>query len=160
MHTFKQYRNQPDFGCLIKDRDDWIIVPTHRNRDSNCWEESNFFTALDMLGGEIENEVEVHRFGHWACGWAEIILVTPHRLKDVKAIQDKLDQYPVLDEDDLCERQQEAADLTWKNCYSPSQRVEYIRKNKSQFDFNDWLHLLGCVRGKLFSGYASELIQE
>lgn len=48
-----------------------------------------------------------------------------------------------------------------RNCTSRltlRERVEYIRKHRSQFEFRDFADMLGCVRGKYFAGYASELI--
>lgn len=87
---------------------DWVVV-IGRNRDSDILAESNFQAALDQLGGESKH-VQVHRFGHWGCGWIELILVSPTSvkyLKKAKAIKEQLDQYPVLDEEDYSERETE-----------------------------------------------------
>ena len=54
----------------------WLVMPVSRTRDTGPFEESNFHTCVDMLGGESDY-VEVHRFGHWGPGWIEIILVDP-----------------------------------------------------------------------------------
>lgn len=66
------------------------------------------------------------------------------------------------------EAEQEEADQIWRECYSPAERVEYIRKNRSEFSdrcdpkwtepVEAWRNLLACVRGKVFWGYASELV--
>jgi hypothetical protein len=112
-----------------------------------------------MLGGEGDN-VEVHRFGHWGPGWYEIIIVRPGSKAEVKGreIEDSLEGYPILNENDFCEREQEAAQETWKHCYSVRDRVAYIRKNRSDFEFKCFSDMLGCVRGNFFAGSASELI--
>jgi hypothetical protein len=64
----------------------------------------------------------------------------------------------VLNENDFSEREQEAADETWRNCYREKERIKYIRAHRSQFSFASFRDLLDCVRGKFFAGYASELI--
>lgn len=91
-----------------EDKGDAVIV-VGRNRDSGILDESNFESALKMLGGESKT-VKIGHFGHWACGWFELILVDP---KDKKAllkafeIKQSLEDYPVLDESDYSERESE-----------------------------------------------------
>ena len=79
-------------------------------------------------------------------------------LKIADKISKDLKNYPVIDEDDWSERESNEADRVWKDNYNPSERIEYIRQNDSQFEFRDYADLIGCVRGNYFSGYASELI--
>lgn len=137
---------------------EWLCLLT-RSRDSDCLTESNWHCALQELGGESDN-VSIERFGHWACGWWEALSVragTPEHAK-AKDIAERLEGYPVLDEDDFSERESEEADQVWRDCYSERDRIEYIRNHSGQFDFYDYADLLGCVRGKYFSGYAGELI--
>lgn len=84
-----------------------LVVVLSRSRDSELLTESNFDSALERLGGESKN-VTVERFGHWACGWFELILVNPKHLKSLKiayAINASLKEYPVLDESDFSERE-------------------------------------------------------
>jgi hypothetical protein len=64
----------------------------------------------------------------------------------------------VLNEEDYSEEEQEEAEVIWRECYQPQDRIAYIRKYRNQFDFSDFADLLGCVRGNYFAGYASELI--
>src|ERR1700682_1291835 len=125
-------------GLTLPDRQDWLVV-IWRNRDSDnsdCLAESNWHAALERLGGESE-KVEVHRFGHWACDWLEIVIVAPEGPQAVEAhrIEDDLETYPILDENDHSEREQVAADETWEHCYNNAQRLEYIRDHRSQFEF-------------------------
>src|SRR5262245_4928699 len=63
-------------GLNLPDQQQWLLAPCSRNRDSSLLEQSNFDVCLKALGGESET-VEVHRFGHWGCGWFELILVAP-----------------------------------------------------------------------------------
>ena len=138
--------------------DEWLTVLS-RNRDSDDLSESNWETAIQMLGGESDN-VSIFRFGHWACGWIEYLAVKADSPQATAAqkIRDDLDAYPVLDEDDWSRREQETADSLWRDCYRPKDRIEYIRKHRDQFEFHNYQDMLGCVRGKYFAGYANELI--
>lgn len=99
---------------LDDDRQDWIVAPCARTRDSGHLDESNFDACLKLLGGESDT-AEVHRFNHWGPGWFEIILVSPSRADDVERIKDKLENYPVLDDEDFSDREYEAACRWWKD---------------------------------------------
>lgn len=147
--------------------DSWAGKPWHdhyvflgRNRDADCLTESNFEKGLEAIGGESDTVHVVHE-GHWACGWIEWIAIHKSDLKALEiadSIACALEDYPVLDENDFSEREQIAAEETWKRCYTPKERIKYIRENKSQFEFRSFADLLGCVRGNYFAGYASELL--
>jgi hypothetical protein len=131
-----------------------------RHRDSDCLAESNFRVALKALGGESET-VLVIRESHWAVGWIEWIAIHESDSKSLQiadGLIEDLESYPVLNEDDWSELEQETADETWRQCFTPSDRVEYIRKFRDQFEFRDFRDMLGCVRGQYFAGYASELL--
>ena len=130
-----------------------------RNRDSDCLTESNWECALEQLGGESET-VEIHRIGHWACGWWEALCVKAgsEAEKIGDEIESSLSDYPVLNEEHFSEKEQDEANQIWQSCYDERERIEYIRDNRSQFDFWSFSDLLQCVRGKFFSGYASDLI--
>ena len=138
---------------------DWLVLPCGRNRDSDCGTESNWHVALKMLGGESDN-VQIHRFGHWACGWYELIVVRPGSPAETTAreIEESLDGYPILDDDDFSEREREAADQTWRDCFNAKERLEYVREHRSQFEFHGFADMLSCVRGEYFAGYAGELL--
>ena len=110
MYTYREFR-PTSFDQHINisdDREDWIVFPCSHNRDSNCLDESNFQCGLKMLGGESD-DVEVYKFFHWGNGYFEIILVKPNTYAASIAanIEKKLEDYPVLDENDFCEREAE-----------------------------------------------------
>jgi len=56
------------------------------------------------------------------------------------------------------EYETEEANDVWRDCYRPEERIDYIRKHRSQFKFRGLSDLIGCVRGHYFAGYASELL--
>ena len=132
MQRYKEYSpTAVDTPGLLGDHhniSEYWVVPTGRNRDSGILEESNFEAALEILGGESEN-VQVHSFGHWACGWLEIILVAPDTPEAEKAheIESSLENYPVLDEMDYSEREYEAMQEYWTDL-SIAERVDLCQK--------------------------------
>lgn len=135
-----------------------------QSRDSDCLERSNFAVMLDMLGGKSD-VVTVVRKSHWAVGWVEWIAIEADgtiELDTALAIAEKqqcrLENYPILSEDHFSRLEMEEANEIWTNCYSWQERIEYIRDHELQFEFCNYADMLGCVRGKYFAGYASELI--
>lgn len=131
-----------------------------QSRDSDALERSNFACMLEAVGGESDT-VTVVRESHWAVGWVEWIAIhqdDEKALQIADEVQAGLADYPVINEDHWSELEQEDANETWANCYSPQERIDYIRQHRSQFEFHDMTDMLGCVRGKYFAGYASELL--
>lgn len=131
-----------------------------QSRDSDALERSNFACMLKAIGGETET-VQVVRERHWAVGWVEWIAIHQDdetALAIADEVQERLANYPVVNEDHWSELEQEDAHETWANCYDPQERIDYIRAHRSQFEFHDMADLIGCVRGKYFAGYASELL--
>lgn len=92
-------------GHLLPNRQDWLVVPVGRARDSEALAQSNFAVALERLDGGSDT-VEVHLFNHWACGWFEIIIVEPGSYQELIAmdIENDLSDYPILDETDYSRR--------------------------------------------------------
>lgn len=112
-------------GLGLDDRQEWLVVPVMRTRDSGPLDESNFDAAAKRLGGEGDT-VEVHRFGHWGPGWFEIIIVDPtsEAATVAQEIEACLADYPVLDENDFSEREWNAANETWRHCYNLKERIK------------------------------------
>jgi hypothetical protein len=132
-----------------------------QSRDSDALERSNFRCALAQLGGETDT-VTVVREGHWAVGWVEWIAIhqdDEDALRIADRLQEKMQGYPVLDEEDWSNEEHEEANEIWRNCYTPAERIRYIREHSSQFEFVDLRDMLECVRGKCFAGFASDLIR-
>jgi len=164
MQTYRKFRptacDVAGLGC--ENQQDWLVLPCGQNRDSGALDRSNFRTAEKILAEVDPNgsDYEVHRFGHWACGWFEVILVRPETAaaKEAEGIEATLADYPILCDSDHSELEQEDANETWRYCFNDAERVEYIRDHRSQFEFRDWADLIGCVRGHYFAGDASSLL--
>ena len=104
MEPYTKFRptglDQPGLNADESGLKDFDVLLT-QNRDSEAYERSNFRTAVKILGGEGEN-VQIDRFGHWACGWFETLSVRRDTAEHSKAedIERKLADYPILDEFD------------------------------------------------------------
>ena len=131
-----------------------------QSRDSDALERSNFACMLRAIGGESDT-IHVVREGHWAVGWVEWIAIHESdaaALEIADEIRKALDDYPVIDESDWSEREDEDAQQTWTNCFSDAERLAYMRRYRSQFDFHSLSDILAQARGRYFGGYASELL--
>lgn len=94
---------------------EFLVLGVSRTRDSGPLDESNFASALELLGGESE-DVQIHRFGHWGPGWFEIILINPEakdKLAIAEEIESSLADYPVLNEEDFSNREWEQINQYW-----------------------------------------------
>ena len=68
-------------GDNLEDHQDWYVINIGLNRDSNLLDQSNFTSFAQALK-DIEPEGDhwqIHRFGHWACGWYEILILNPKK---------------------------------------------------------------------------------
>lgn len=164
MKTYATFRpSQFDTAGLgLEDRQDWLVVNVFQNRDSGCLDRCNFECAkeaIEAVAGDDES-VEVHRFGHWANGWFEIILVRPGTKAALEAeeIEAALADYPILNEERHSEMCHEEANLLWKDL-SQKYRQEYYKKHKRDFEFRCFSYMLGCMRGKYFAGDAIDLVE-
>lgn len=86
----------------------WAVAPVGRSRDSDTVEKSNFRVALQRLthGNDDGETVVVVRESHWAVGWIEWIAIDPRdrdAMMEAETIATELEDYPVLDEDDVSE---------------------------------------------------------
>lgn len=115
-------------GVALSERSDWVVLPVIKTRDSYCLEISNFQMALEMMGGEQEDLVEMHSFNHWGCGWFDIILVHPTLYQQALKIAQKLENYLVLNEDNYSSVCYEAAYDYWSTA-TLKERVEMCKKH-------------------------------
>lgn len=153
---------------------DYYSAGVGQSRDSDALERANFDAMLKALGGERNDPeredpndegaalslVRVVRESHWAVGWVEWIAIHETATDDLRLadkIKGKLED-SVVDEELFSQYETEEANEVWRDCYRMKDRIEYIRKHRSQFEFRNYADMIGCVRGKYFAGYASELL--
>lgn len=146
----------------------YFVAPVSRNRDSDCLVNSNWasqWAELSACRADVpdadESSPVVVSENHWAVGWVEWIAIHESNeaaLRAADRIAERLESYPVLDEQDWYEKEQAEAEQVWRTCYRERERIRYIREHRSQFEFSSLSDLIGCVRGKYFSGYASQLL--
>jgi len=115
-------------GAFLPEQSDWLVVPAGQNRDSGELDQSNFAAALALLGGESDT-VQVYRFGHWACGWFEIIIVAPNSpaVAIAEDIAARLEDYPVLDESDFSDREWTSYAESWDSWAARDFRRDLVK---------------------------------
>lgn len=121
-------------------------VSAGRHRDSDCLTESNFYATLRAVGGESET-VQIVRESHWAVGWIEWIAIHEGDTAALRAADrcaERLESYPILDDDDFSRREDEQCAEVWENCYRPRDRAEYFRRHSYSGGFRE---LMAAVRG-------------
>ena len=113
--------------------EDHLLVLMTRNRDSETLTESNWICALKELGGEGDN-VDIHRFGHWDCGWWEALCVRrgSGQEKTAQEIAASLTDYPVLNDEHFSEMEMEQDNMTSKDFYDDADRIAYLRKHRGK----------------------------
>lgn len=163
MRTFKEF--QPTGfdakGLGSEGREDWLVI-IGTNRDADCLTRSNWeVITKDVTRYNDQGGCEILRFGHWACGWFEILIVEPNtpRARLAEKWLAALEVYPVADEYHFSDLEYIEACEVWQSCYTTKQRIEYIRDHRSYFEFHDLTDMILCVRGKYFTGDVSELLR-
>ena len=124
--SLDNYMGPTDFGALYG-----FLTQT---RDSAALERSNFISALALLGGESET-VEVHRFGHWACGWWEIIALKhgSAAFAIAETLEAELDDYPVVDESHFADLEFTESAACWAGASLADRIAECARFGVSRF---------------------------
>lgn len=111
--------------------DSFYIAPCSQTRDSSTLERVNFETmASRVLAASQHDETEIHRFGHWACGWYEMLLIHPDDIPALVVASElsaALESYSILDEEKLSEAEYEAATEYWARC-RVSDRIEICQR--------------------------------
>ena len=153
MRTFAEMHNdcnKSGWPCAYwGERGTWYVA-AGRSRDSELIEESNWHAILEALGGESDT-VAIERENHWACGWVEHLLIDPAdtaRVQLANELRERIENYPILDEEDYSRREDESCNQIWTECYRPSERVEYFREHSYTGTFRE---LLAAVRGDWYA---------
>jgi hypothetical protein len=118
--------NFADFSDI--DRSQYFVA-AGQHRDSDTLTRSNFRSTLDRLGGESET-VLVLRDNHWAVGWVEAIYIHESDTKACETadrILSRLEDYPVVSEDDWFELEYTEAAEYWARM-SVAERLYWCQK--------------------------------
>lgn len=143
------WKAAPNYGG--DDFSNYYVVYT-KHRDSDALTESNFDKALEMLGGENEEAgVIVARANHWAVGWVENLLVRQDATEKVaiaQEIENKLEDYPILDESDYETRLVEIAEHAYDD-YIKNEAIKELGLNDTQLDPEDEEELRSAVMNNM-----------
>jgi hypothetical protein len=126
-HTDTALAIARDTGWNLEDETqgrEWSAVgvgPVGQHRSSEALARSNYRVVLADLRERFGDAVADVRFGHWAVGWVEEIIFDAGREDVAAAVQewrDALADYPVADESDFSELEEEENHPGDGSCYS------------------------------------------
>lgn len=117
---------------------DWLVGPCGQTRDSGVLDKSNFSALLKALA-EVDpaaNDYQIFRMGHWGPGWYEVVLVRPGSAAAKVAAETAcaLADYPVLDDEDYSERENEAVAEDW-DWLDYRDRIKMLQKEARRNNF-------------------------
>lgn len=104
-------------------------VACGQHRDSDSLTRSNFTCILKALGGESETVIVI-RERHWAVGWVEWIGIHEGDSKALQIADDiteRLDDYPVVNEDHWSNLEYEEACDFWESL-NVAERLHYCQR--------------------------------
>lgn len=105
-----------------------------RSRDSDALERTNFDALINALGGESETVIIV-RESHWAVGWIEWIAIHQDdgaALQIADELNERLEDYPILDEEAFSNLEWEEAADYWESL-SPRYKVEMAMHERERY---------------------------
>ena len=124
--------NWQHFNCFswhraseIDNPSDWAIIYTH-HRDSGLIELSNAEAITNALKPFLGKDIIAEHHHHWAVGWIDGFSIRVYRrgkitraFRTYHKLSQQLADYPILDEEDYCQREHEATienltDAAWK----------------------------------------------
>ncbi len=142
MQTYSKFRPS-GFDCAglgCDDQQDWLVAPVGVNRDSDCLTRSNWAVVTADLEAQPtlvcdEPDTEIHRFGHWANGWFELMLVRPgSKAAEVAELwENALSEYPVASDDHFSDLETNEAAAYWDHLSLSSRKAECERARVSRF---------------------------
>lgn len=125
-------------GLGLPERQNWIVAPCLKTRDSGVLERANFESQTAILD-EADAVYEFHSFSHWGPGWFAVVLVAPASASVVEGIRNALADYPILDEHKHSELEYEQRANDW-DCYGRSYFLELMQRELEFGDtLSDWL---------------------
>jgi len=127
-------------GSSIDDgRADWLVAPCMLTRDSRALERTNWETITRSLcETDTGEDIELLEFGHWVCGWFSVWICRPDSpaAKVAQEWAERLEDYPVADEEALSRAEAEEAADSWDDWGRYEWRVA-LGRELSAFDWDD-----------------------
>lgn len=119
--TADSYWEGPEDGS---DKGDWAVTIS-KHRDSDALQVSNYNVISRDMISRFEDDVEEHSFSHWAVGWVEHLFVRIHdeggeftpAFVAIMEWEERLEEYPIADEDDYSETEMEMGEGEWEEEY-------------------------------------------
>lgn len=113
---------ESNFACIKKDMEQFI--------EKGDFPDPN--AILDEYGEERPSDwFYTWSAGHWACGWVEYMMVRKDAPEEIIEKADEIycaiSDYPIYDENDYSERQDEAMWNYWKSM-SMRERIQYCKE--------------------------------
>lgn len=157
--------NWKSWSCFVWDRerdipdsDNWAIIYTS-NRDSGLLDQSNADAIAEAMNPFTEGDdpdVVMESHDHWACGHVDGFSIRVYRDGEITEafrtyhdLMEQLDGYPILNEEDYCERE---LDATLENITDAAWRVkhEFVLPDGWEGDVYSWLsdHRPGSVENR------------
>lgn len=131
LETYDGFKPTGFDSHICSELDSFYIAPVSISRDASTLAQCNWDVVTeDILNRARHDETEIHRFGHWGCGWFEMLLIHPSDIDALKCADEwacSLEQYPIADEDKLSEREYEAACDYWERM-SLSDRIDVCNR--------------------------------
>ncbi len=150
MQTYAKFRPT---GCDVAglgldEQQDWLMVPVGTNRDADILTRSNWevvkkdlFAQPDSDNADGCADVQIHRFGHWACGWFEIMIVRPgtKAAECAEQWEAALSDYPVASDEHYSNMQFEETEEYWSRCNLRDRKQDCERARVSVFEaYRPW----------------------
>lgn len=150
MAEFERYTRPDHFADWAAfDRREYFVGCV-QTRDSDTLTRSNFRRALQLFGGESDT-VKIVRDSHCLVGWVEAIYIHESNsgaLAIARTIADRLESYPVLDEDDWSALEYDEAARHWRTL-SVSDRVALCQRFRCNVFSARRADLPDCDSGEL-----------
>jgi len=100
-----------------------------KTRDSEAVEKSNFDTIIKLFEDNKIHYINPS-FNHWLCGWVEVVMIHEKYVNDLqfaqKEIYDKLEEYPLLDEELYSEYEYEENIYYCNKCKKDTYHLEGV----------------------------------
>jgi hypothetical protein len=98
------YRSLPYYGG--REPSGFMSGGFGQHRDSNPLEVSNFEAARKVYA-DAGVEARADSFNHWAVGWVEelIVPITRASVATLEGLRERIESYPVLDDEDFSQRE-------------------------------------------------------